>query len=314
MTVIDNACPPASTTTPAPLLPPPEPAAATAAGLDEQQRAALPLGILNPAVIPYGTSAQHAQLLAGRSRYLCYFLHRHLEFRLAEVECLAGLVQQQQRQKAQKEQQDGREDVLTKQQQAKAQQHGREEGRERQQQAEQQQQAKEQQAEQRAVVWEKPFENWVSGFVGGCCWCCLGTGWETVQLVLALDCCCLACRCLTAAAAHGCFCCPLLLLLPLLLDRCCPLLPLPLLLTSPVTQHGCTLLAAMLLHTVHVPSRPSICLPALHNSCQPCFCHPLMPPSHATLTCPSLPVPPSPVHLQCLSPSHTLSLAPSLTR
>jgi hypothetical protein len=177
MTVIDDACPPASTTTPAPLLPPPEPAAA--AGLDEQQRAALPLGILNPSVIPYGSSAQHAQLLAGRSRYLCYFLHRHLEFRVAEVECLAGLVQQQQRQKAQKKQQDGRKDVLTKQPQAKAQQHGREEGRERQQQAEQQQQAKEQQAEQRAVVWEKPFENWVSGFVGGGCWCCLGTRWDS---------------------------------------------------------------------------------------------------------------------------------------
>ncbi|KAI3434388.1 hypothetical protein D9Q98_002466 [Chlorella vulgaris] len=149
MTVIGDACPPASTTTPAPLLPPPEPAAVTA-GLDEPQRAALPLGILNPAVIPYGSSAQHAQLLAGRSRYLCYFLHRHLEFRLAEVECLAGLVQQQQRQKER--------------QQQKEQQDGQEEGREAQQEAEQQQ-AKEQQGEQpegqqRAVVWEKPFENW----------------------------------------------------------------------------------------------------------------------------------------------------------
>ena len=54
----------------------------------------LPLGLPNPTVLDHGTAgvSTGAALTAGRSRYLCYFVHRHLEFRLPEVESLAQAV------------------------------------------------------------------------------------------------------------------------------------------------------------------------------------------------------------------------------
>lgn len=79
--------------------PPPPPARSDSAAssatpseadLDALHYANLPLGLVSPTVIEHGTSAQHPALTAGRRRYLCYFLHRHLECRLAEVESLAG--------------------------------------------------------------------------------------------------------------------------------------------------------------------------------------------------------------------------------
>lgn len=74
-----------------PPLPPPSASAANgslpADGLDHE--AGVPLGLSNAAVLDYGTAAQHPALTAGRKRYLCYFLHRHLEFRLPEVTSLA---------------------------------------------------------------------------------------------------------------------------------------------------------------------------------------------------------------------------------
>lgn len=50
----------------------------------------LPLGLLHPTVIPYGSVGAHPELTAGRHRLLCYFMHRHLEFRLPEVESIAA--------------------------------------------------------------------------------------------------------------------------------------------------------------------------------------------------------------------------------
>lgn len=48
----------------------------------------LPLGLLSPTVIDNGAGAS-CPLVRNRKRFLCYFLHRHLEFRLPEVESLA---------------------------------------------------------------------------------------------------------------------------------------------------------------------------------------------------------------------------------
>lgn len=62
----------------------------SAADLDSLHYADLPLGLLSPTVLEYGTAAG-SPLAAGRRRLLCYFLHRHLEFRLPEVEALASL-------------------------------------------------------------------------------------------------------------------------------------------------------------------------------------------------------------------------------
>ena len=50
----------------------------------------LPLGLLHPTVIPHGSAGAHPELTAGRRRLLCYFMHRHLEFRLPEVESIAA--------------------------------------------------------------------------------------------------------------------------------------------------------------------------------------------------------------------------------
>ena len=44
------------------------------------------LGLSAPYIVPRGTT------LPGRQRYLIFFLHRHLSFRLAEAQCLAELV------------------------------------------------------------------------------------------------------------------------------------------------------------------------------------------------------------------------------
>lgn len=63
---------------------------ASAADLDRAHYEDLPLGLLHPTVLDHGTAAG-SPLAAGRRRYLCYFLHRHLEFRLPEVESLARL-------------------------------------------------------------------------------------------------------------------------------------------------------------------------------------------------------------------------------
>jgi hypothetical protein len=57
--------------------------------LDLEYDAKVPLGLADAAVIDNGAAAQHPALTAGRKRYLCYFLHRHLEFRLPEITSLA---------------------------------------------------------------------------------------------------------------------------------------------------------------------------------------------------------------------------------
>ena len=58
---------------------------------DAAQYADLPLGSAHAVVLPHGGGAtpEGAALTAGRHRYLCYFMHRHLEFRLPELEALA---------------------------------------------------------------------------------------------------------------------------------------------------------------------------------------------------------------------------------
>lgn len=52
----------------------------------------LPLGLLHPIVLDHGTAGS-SPLTAGRRRFLCYFMHRHLEFRLPEVESLAAVAE-----------------------------------------------------------------------------------------------------------------------------------------------------------------------------------------------------------------------------
>ena len=46
--------------------------------------------------VAYGSAhphiVEHGSLLPGRSRYLCFFIHRHLSFRLAETEALGEVV------------------------------------------------------------------------------------------------------------------------------------------------------------------------------------------------------------------------------
>lgn len=62
--------------------------------LDRLHYANLPLGLASPTVIDYGTSGVGGAgaAAAGRKRYLCYFMHLHLEFRLPEIESLAEAV------------------------------------------------------------------------------------------------------------------------------------------------------------------------------------------------------------------------------
>ena len=43
------------------------------------------LGLANPHIVPSGT------VLPGRRRYLFFYLHRHLNFRLAESQALAEI-------------------------------------------------------------------------------------------------------------------------------------------------------------------------------------------------------------------------------
>lgn len=68
-------------------------AALSAEEADRLHYADLPLGLANPTVLEHGTSSGElgSSLTSGRCRYLCYFLHRHLEFRLPEVESLAAM-------------------------------------------------------------------------------------------------------------------------------------------------------------------------------------------------------------------------------
>ena len=68
-------------------------AALSAEEADRLHYADLPLGLANPTVLAHGTSSGElgSSLTSGRCRYLCYFLHRHLEFRLPEVESLAAM-------------------------------------------------------------------------------------------------------------------------------------------------------------------------------------------------------------------------------
>ncbi|KAL4439704.1 hypothetical protein ABPG75_002705 [Micractinium tetrahymenae] len=55
---------------------------------DREYYAGLPLGLLHPAVLDHGAAAG-CPATAGRRRYLCYFLHRHLEFRLPDAQSAA---------------------------------------------------------------------------------------------------------------------------------------------------------------------------------------------------------------------------------
>jgi len=45
----------------------------------------VPLGSTAPHIVPFRS------ILPGRQRFLCYFIHRHLAFRLPEVQGLAEL-------------------------------------------------------------------------------------------------------------------------------------------------------------------------------------------------------------------------------
>ncbi len=45
----------------------------------------VPLGLCRPHLVPRGTT------LPGRTRYLVVFFNRHLDFRLAELQCLAEI-------------------------------------------------------------------------------------------------------------------------------------------------------------------------------------------------------------------------------
>lgn len=60
---------------------------------DHELYLGLPLGSAHAQVLPHGTAAAASPLTAGRRRFLCYFMHRHLEFRLPEIEALAALAE-----------------------------------------------------------------------------------------------------------------------------------------------------------------------------------------------------------------------------
>ena len=45
----------------------------------------VPLGLCRPHLVPHGST------LPGRDRYLIVFFHRHLDFRLPELQCLAEI-------------------------------------------------------------------------------------------------------------------------------------------------------------------------------------------------------------------------------